>query len=67
MAAVNMDSVQFYQPPFMAPLYGRKYSASLHIDHEPPAAPRYKKGSLESFSVVALDGWDDFGSQYNSG
>jgi hypothetical protein len=53
----------------MTPLFCRKYSTSLHIDHEPVAAPRYKKGSqvLESFSVPALDGWDDFGSEHNSG
>jgi hypothetical protein len=69
MATVNMDSVQFYQPPFMTPLFGRKYSTSLLIDHEPPAAPRHKKGSqvLESFGAPALDGWDDFGLQHNSG
>ena len=68
MATVNMDSVQFYQPPFMTPLFSRKYSTSLHIDHEPPAAPRYKGSQvLESFGVPALDGWGDFRLQHNSG
>jgi hypothetical protein len=68
MATVNMDSVQFYQPPFMTPLFGRKYSTSSHIDHEPSAAPRYKGSQvLEPFGVPALDGWDDLGLQHNSG
>lgn len=62
MATVNMDSVQFYQPPFMKPLFGSKQAAPLHIDPKHPAAPRYKNGSQ-----VFLDGWGDFGSQYNSG
>jgi hypothetical protein len=57
MATVNMDSVQFYQPPFITPLFGKKYSTSLHIDHEPLVAPRYKGSQvLKSFSVPALDG-----------
>lgn len=55
--------------PFMTPLFGGKYTASLHIDPEPPAAPCHKKGSqvLEPFGLAALDEWGDFGSQYNSG
>jgi len=57
-----MDSVQFYQPPFMKPLFGGKHAASLHIDPKHPAAPRHKNESQ-----VLLDGWGDFGSQYNSG
>jgi hypothetical protein len=66
IATVNMDSVQFYQPPFMTPLFGGKYTASMHIDPKPLAAPRHKKGSqvLKSFSVAALNGWGDFGSQH---
>jgi hypothetical protein len=69
MATVNIDSIQFYQPPFMTPLFSGKYAASLHIDPEPLAAPRHKKGSqvLEPFGGAALDGWGNFGSQYNLG
>jgi hypothetical protein len=69
MATVSMDSIQFYQPPFMAPLFGGKYTASPHIDPEPLVAPRHMKGSqvLESIDVTALDGWGDFGLQHNSG
>lgn len=62
MATISMDSVQFYQPPFMKPLFGRKHTTSLHIDYEPSAALRHKEGSQ-----VLLDGWGDFGPQYNSG
>jgi hypothetical protein len=53
----------------MTPLFGEKHTALLHIDPEPPAAPSHKKGSqvLEPFGSAALDGWGDFGSQYNSG
>jgi hypothetical protein len=61
MAIINMDSVQFYQPPFMTLLFG-KDSTSLHIDHEPPVPLYYKRSYvLESFGVPSLDGWDDFG------
>jgi hypothetical protein len=69
MATVSMDSIQFYQPPFMAPLFSRKYTASLHIDPEPLVAPRHMEGSpvLESIDVIALDGWGDFGLQHNLG
>lgn len=42
MATVNMDSVQFYQPPFMKPLFGSKHTALLHIDPKHPAAPHHK-------------------------
>jgi hypothetical protein len=53
----------------MTPLFGGKHTALLHIDPEPPAVPCHKKGSqvLEPFGSAALDGWGDFGSQYNSG
>jgi len=27
MAAVNVDSIQFFQPPSMTPLFGGKYSS----------------------------------------
>jgi hypothetical protein len=69
MATVNMDSIQFYQPPFMTPLFSGKFTASLHIDPEPPIAPRCKKGSqvLESASTTAVDRGGDFGSQHDSG
>jgi hypothetical protein len=62
MATVNMDSVQFYQLPFMKPLFGSKQAALLHINPKHPATPRHKNGSQ-----VFPDEWSDFGSQYNSG
>jgi len=43
-------------------LFGRKHTTSPYIDYEPSAALRHKEGSQ-----VLLDGWGDFGSQYNSG
>jgi hypothetical protein len=52
----------------VTPLFGKKYTTSLHIDHEPPVGPRYKGSQvLESFGMPALDGWDDFGLQHNLG
>jgi hypothetical protein len=69
MATVSMDSIQFYQPPFMTPLFSGKYTALPHIDPKPSVEPRYLKGSqvLESVDVTALDGWGDFGLQHHSG
>jgi hypothetical protein len=69
MATISMDSIQFYQPPLMTPLFSGKYTASPHIDPEPPVAPRYKKGSqvLESASSTVVDRRGDFGSQHDSG
>jgi hypothetical protein len=64
MATINMDSVQFYQPPFTTALFSGKYAASPHIHPKSPVGPLHAKKSqaLKSVGVIALDGWGDFGS-----
>jgi hypothetical protein len=69
VATVSMDSIQFYEPPFMSPFFSSKCAASPHTDPAPPVVPCHMKGSqaLDSVGVIALDEWGDFGSQYNLG
>jgi hypothetical protein len=70
MAAVNIDSVQLYQPPFINPLFGSgKRTASPHIDPKPRVAALPKKGSkvLESAGVTARGGGNNFGLEHDSG
>jgi hypothetical protein len=50
-----MDSVQFYQPPFMTLLFS-KDSTLLYIDYKPLVALRYKGSQvLKSFSKPSLN------------
>jgi hypothetical protein len=69
MAAVNMDSIQFYQPPFMNPWFGGKRTASPYIDPKPKVAAHCKKGSevLKSVGITARGRWGNFGLEHNSG
>jgi len=68
MAAVNMDSIQFYQPPFMNPLFGGKRTALLYIDPKHQVAA-LRKGTevLESAGITARGGGGDFGLEDDSG
>jgi hypothetical protein len=50
----------------MTPLSGKKHSTLPHIDLKPLVALHYKGSQvLKSFSMLSLDGWDDFGLQHN--
>lgn len=62
IAFVSMESIHFYNPPFMKLVFGRKYTTSPHIDHKPPVALSHKKGSqaFKSTSAIAVDGGGDF-------
>jgi len=38
MATVNIDSIQFYQTPFITPLFSSKYTPSPYIDPKSPSS-----------------------------